>query len=52
MIYSVIAKDKCVAANVRTICCGASELQLRGYEQTSREIFKMLENKNLIKCDW
>lgn len=52
MIYSVITKDPCIAADVKKICNGAGDLMLRGYKDISINIFKLLESKNFIKCDW
>lgn len=52
MIYSITTQDKCVRSDVQKICSGLSDLYLRGHEKTASEIFRVLESKNLIKCDW
>ena len=52
MIYSIQATDKCVRSDVQKICSGLSDLYMRGHEKTSTEMFRVLESKNLIKCDW
>ena len=52
MIYSIRTNDKAVAANVKTICSGAGDLHLRGYEKTAHHIFDALEQSGLIHCDW
>lgn len=52
MIYSIQATDKCVRSDVQKICSGLSDLHMRGHQNTASEIFRVLESKNLIKCDW
>ena len=52
MIYSITTQDKCVRSDVQEICSGLSDLFLRGHEKTASEIFRVLESKKLIKCDW
>jgi len=52
MIYSIIATDRCAKSDVQKICDGASDLMMRGYKETSAAIFKALESKKLIKCEW
>lgn len=52
MIYSITAQDKCVRSDVQKICSGLSDLYMRGHEKTASEVFRGLESKKLIKCDW
>lgn len=52
MIYSIITTDQCAKSDVQKICSGASDLYMRGYENTASEIMRVLESKKLIKCDW
>lgn len=52
MIYSIIAQDECVRSDVQKICSGLSDLYLRGHEKTASDMFRVLESKKLIKCDW
>ena len=52
MIYSIITTDRCAKSDVQKICNGASDLMMRGYKETSTAIFKTLESKKLIKCEW
>lgn len=52
MIYSISTTDRCAKSDVLKICNGASDLMMRGYEKTSTEVFKVLESKKLIKCEW
>ena len=52
MIYQITAQDKCVRSDVQKICSGLSDLYMRGHEKTSTEMFKVLESRILIKCNW
>lgn len=52
MIYSITTTDRCAKSDVLKICNGASDLMMRGYRETSTTIFKALESKKLIKCEW
>ena len=52
MIYSITTQDKCVRSDVQKICSGLSDLYLRGHEKIASDMFRVLESKKLIKCDW